>query len=60
MQIPILCMTVHDTRTAWNYELTLQILQRKMHLQDNGLLNMFEVNLLKKKIQRPSLKRLII
>lgn len=48
MQIPILCMTVHDTRTAWNYELTLQILQRKMHLQDNGLLNMFEVNLLKK------------
>ena len=31
MQIPILCMAVHDTspRTAWNYELTLQILHRK-------------------------------
>ena len=39
MQIPILCMAVHDTspRTAWNYELTLQILHRKKA-------NMFEVN----------------
>ena len=48
MQIPILCMTVHDTspRTAWNYELTLKILYRKkgMCRTMDYILNIFEGN----------------
>ena len=57
MQIPILCMAVHDTspRTAWNYELTLQILHRKKQT----CLRSMAVILLKN-VQRPNLKRLII
>ena len=57
MQILILCMAVHDTspRTAWNYELTLQILHRKKQT----CLRSMAVILLKN-VQRPNLKRLII
>ena len=57
MQILILCMAVHDTspRTAWNYELTLQILHRKK----KTCLRSMAVILLKN-VQRPNLKRLII